>query len=399
MQKIKKILFVASLYAPHVGGIETMIKELSRLYINMGYHVSVLTKKWPKDLVDIEKIDGVNVYRVVSARTEEDFFNLVTQVLKHEHELKSDIIHVIGIRRPLPFIALMLARRWGVPVVQTIAGGDIPDVLDPNPGLVWDEGKEFIPQTLLQSDSINAVSRYMAITMLGLMPEIRLVDTLYAGINLSDIKRITPENIDKKYIFSLRRLDPSKGIDILIKAFKIIAGEFPDLYLLIAGEGTEKQYLERLVVECALEKRVKFIGTVSLEKGIALLKSAVLTVVPSLSEGGGLVNIEAQAAGCPVVASNVGGIPEYVLDNYSGLLFHSGNIDDLVRQIRRVIVDKKLRDDLIAGGYEYAEKFDWKSLVPQYIDIYQETIKKHDIHKAFKPWSDITSNIWKKLNI
>ena len=82
-----------------------------------------------------------------------------------------------------------------------------------------------------------------------------------------------------------------------------------------------------------MDEKVIFIGTIKLSRGMSLLKGAKLTVVPSLSEGGGLVNVEAQASGCPVIASRVGGIPEYVKDGESGLLFEPGNYKELAEKI------------------------------------------------------------------
>lgn len=395
---MKKVLFITSLYIPHVGGVETMVRELSKHYINIGLQVSVLTKKWPMDLLEYECVDGVEINRVISAKSENDFLEIIDWLKINDEKIKADIIHVIGIRRPLPLIGLLLARKWKVPIINTIAGGDIPDIYDPNPGIIWNQGIEFIPEVLKQSDCVNAVSSYLANDLKNIIPELKDVSTLYAGIDFDEIGKVNEEKIKDKYIFSLRRLDPSKGIDLLIKSFDIIKKEFPDINLIIAGEGSEKENLLNLTKELSLESSVSFIGTVDLHKGISLLKGAVLTVVPSLSEGGGLVNVEAQAAGCPVVASDVGGIPEYLKDNYSGLLFKSGDVNDLADKIKSIIVDSNLRIKIIDGGYEYAKKFDWNNILPQYIDLYGSLIKNYNKEPLFKPWSDLSERLWIRLN-
>ena len=162
-------------------------------------------------------------------------------------------------------------------------------------------------------------------------------------------------------------------------------------------EGSEEARLRSLVNELNLSERVTFLGTVKLDRGIALLKGAIATVVPSLSEGGGLVNVEAQAAGCPVIASRVGGIPEYVKDNESGILFESGNYKELAEKIERVINDEKFRQHIIKSGYEHAKLFDWRTLVPQYIKLYLECKDKYVADKDFKPWSNLTKNLWSRL--
>lgn len=394
---MKRVLFVSSLYYPHIGGVETMITELSGFYRKNGIQAVSLTKRWPLSLSESDEYHGTNIYRVASARTQEEFQVIIDWVKENEPKIKADIIHVIGVRRPLPLLALLLARLWRVPIVCTIAGGDIPDKGDPYPASVWEEGLDFIPDVLKQSDCVNCVSGSLVKDLKELMPDLANIETLYAGIDSSVINSVAPEKFKERYIFSLRRLDPSKGIDVLVHAFNQIKDRFQDLHLVIAGEGPEEQNLKQLVDSFALESRVTFIGSVEMERGIALLKSAELTVVPSISEGGGLVNIEAQAAGCPVVASRVGGIPEYIKEGESGLLFASGNYMELADKISMLLLDKKLRKKLVEGGYKHAQQFDWNVLSPQYINLYQEVIKCYNQNKSFNPWSDLTKDLWWRL--
>ena len=207
-----------------------------------------------------------------------------------------------------------------------------------------------------------------------------------------------PEKIRNTFIFSLRRLDPSKGVDLTIEALASIKDDFPDLYLVIAGEGPEENYLKELVEKKSLSDRVLFLGTVPLSRGISLLKGATLTVVPSRSEGGGLINIEAQAAGCPVIASRVGGIPEYVSDGESGILFESGNAKELAEKIKEILTDRRLRGKLIKGGFKHAERFSWDILAPRYMALYKDAIVGHNKNIAFTPWSNLTAALWERLN-
>ncbi len=213
----------------------------------------------------------------------------------------------------------------------------------------------------------------------------------------SILNNVIPEKIKDQYIFSLRRLEPSKGVDVLIKAFNLIKDKFPKLHLIIAGEGSEEAKLKKLVDEYSLGNRVSFIGTVEIKRGFALLRGAECTVVPSISEGGGLVNIEAQAVGCPVIACRVGGIPEYVIDNESGLLFEVGNFEELADKISTLLFNKPLREKLIEGGLKHSKKFDWEILAPQYIKLYNDAIEGYDRNKDFEPWSALTAELWDKL--
>lgn len=393
---MKRVLFVSSLYHPNVGGIETMIRELSRIYKERGIDVAILCKRWPDSLAETEVYEGVPIYRIKNARTDDDFTAVAEWIGQNEKKIKADVIHVIGARRPLPLVALLLRRLWNAPLVLTIAGGDIPDKEDPFPSTVWKESESTVYPVFDHADCITCVSESITRDFRELFPSaLSPVKTLLAGIDISFIQTIQKQKLPRRYILSLRRLDPTKGIDILIEAFKTVIRSHPDIELLIAGDGSERPRLERLVQSLDLKDKVRFLGTVGLDQGISLLKGAELTVVPSISEAGGLVNVEAQAAGCPVVATRVGGIPEYVEDRASGLLCESGNPADLAEKILLVLEDKELRERIIRGGYAHASKFDWKVLAPQYMVLYRQLIRDHT--RSNLPGNALLQRMWSVL--
>lgn len=393
---MRRVLFICSLYHPHVGGIETMITELSQFYREQGVESVVLTKRWPVTLTEEDYYKGTKIYRVVSARTETEFNNIIEWAKNNENKIKADIIHIIGVRRPLPLIGLLLSRHWNVPLVSTIAGSEIPNAGDAETETVWNESKEIMRPVLETSDVVTCVSKALENDLRGVAPNLKYIMTVYTGIDIKLINSVSCTETEKNYIVSLRRLIPSKGIDILIKAFKDIAKEYPQTKLLIAGEGSEEKNLKTLVKDLNLDNKIKFIGTVSFTRSISLLKGAICTVVPSISEGGSLVNIEAQTASCPVIASRVGGIPEYVQDGESGLLFESKNPKDLADKIKTIISNTPLRNKLIQGGIEHAKKFSWDILGPQYLTLYDEVINTKQT-EPFQPWSDLTKKLWLKL--
>lgn len=394
---MRRVLFICSLYHPHVGGIETMITESSQFYREQGVESVVLTKRWPAALTEEEYYKGTKIYRVVSARIETEFNNIIEWAKNNENKIKADIIHIIGVRRPLPLIGLLLSRYWNVPLVSTIAGSEIPNTGDPETEIVWNESKEIMRPVLEASNIVTCVSKALENDLRRVAPNLKYIRTVYAGIDTELINSVLCTEKEKNYIVSLRRLIPSKGIDILIQAFKDITKEYPQTKLLIAGEGSEEENLKTLVKDSNLDDKIKFIGTVSFTRAISLLKGAICTVVPSISEGGSLVNIEAQTASCPVIASRVGGIPEYVQDDESGLLFESKNPKDLADKVRTIISNAPLRNKLIQGGIEHAKKFSWDILGPQYLALYNEAINTKQT-EPFQPWSDLTRKLWLKLN-
>lgn len=391
-----KVLLVASLYHPHIGGIETIITELSYYYKRADINVVVLTKKWPTNLNSISNHLGTPIYRVASPKKPNDYYETLKQIKQIQHLLKADIIHVIGARKPLPLFALLLAKMWDVPIIISIAGSEVPHPCDIATQRIWQSGIDIIPDTIRQSDKITVFSKDLGQVLNSVMPD-QKYEVLYAGIDLSIFTKPKIKKNIKPYILSLRRLIRSKGIDILIKAFSLIENKFPGLELYIAGDGEERNNLENQVKLLKLEKKIKFLGSVSLKDSAKLLKNARLTVVPSRSEGGGLVNIEAQSCGCPVIASRIGGIPEYIDENKTGLLFKPEDHKDLAFVIEKILSDNKLKKKLVTNGKKFAKTFSWDLLIPQYISLYNNAI--HGKRKSFTPWSILTQQLWEEVKM
>ncbi len=103
--------------------------------------------------------------------------------------------------------------------------------------------------------------------------------------------------------------------------------------------------------------------------------TADIFLMPSRYEAWCIACTEAQAAGVPVVAANVGGIPYNVLDNETGLLYGSGNIEQLNEKILELLSDKKLRERLGRKGKEIAKNYDWSRIVDSVDDVYKEVAK------------------------
>jgi glycosyltransferase involved in cell wall biosynthesis len=140
------------------------------------------------------------------------------------------------------------------------------------------------------------------------------------------------------------RLSPEKGIPILLRAAKKICFDYE---LRVVGDGQQRVQLERLVSDLGLVGKVEFLGAIPWGSPLfALMRDSDILILPSYTEGLGLVLLEAMSQGLSVVASNVGGIPEIVRNEVTGLLFPAGNIDALASAISRLVADDALRVEL-----------------------------------------------------
>ncbi|MBS4025601.1 MAG: glycosyltransferase family 4 protein, partial [Clostridia bacterium] len=169
------------------------------------------------------------------------------------------------------------------------------------------------------------------------------------------------------------RLAPQKGIDVLLKAFKKLEDQFPQLKLHIIGEGPEKTFLERLACQLGIADKTFFLGSV--RNIIPALQDIDIFIMPSISEGLSIATIEALALRKPVVASKTGGLTEVVENGVSGLLVEPGCNQMLAQAIKRLIVDVNLRKSLSESGRKRAEElFCVKQMLRKTKQIYQELI-------------------------
>ena len=168
-------------------------------------------------------------------------------------------------------------------------------------------------------------------------------------------------------VLTVGHLIKAKGIDVILRALAMLP---ENVVLWVVGTGVEAGELRRLAQDLGLSTRVIFHG--SQQHVQPYMQGADCFVCPSLwAEAAGLVNLEAQASGLPVIASNVGGIPEYVDDGRTGFLFPAGNAGELANRICRLMTDPPLRERLgEAARVLVEEQFSTAARLGEMVAIY-----------------------------
>ena len=175
----------------------------------------------------------------------------------------------------------------------------------------------------------------------------------------------------KNIILFLGRLGERKGTYDLIKAFKNVQKEHPDALLLLAGDG-EIDKCKRVVNSLELDSCVKFLGWIDIKEKQRLLNSSKIFVLPSYHEAFPLSILEAMSTGLPIISTRVGGIPEEIIDNKSGVLIESGDILALTLTINRLLSSPKLCDRLGKKARErYLECFLITKIIKKIEEIYK----------------------------
>jgi glycosyltransferase involved in cell wall biosynthesis len=179
-------------------------------------------------------------------------------------------------------------------------------------------------------------------------------------------------NTNEIVIGTVGRLEKVKGINYLLLAMKIILAKFPYARLEIVGDGSLLEELEEISKKIGISNSVKFFGKFT--DVIPFYKRMDIFVLPSILEGFGIVLLEAMAAGIPVVASDVDGIREVIIQGESGILIPPKNPDALASAVIQLIENPQLVKSLVENGFKRAQLFDVQEHVMKLESLYSNLL-------------------------
>jgi len=171
------------------------------------------------------------------------------------------------------------------------------------------------------------------------------------------------------FILTTGKISPRKNIQGVIRALAQVLDDVPHHLVLVGGSGWETDEVFKLLKDKRLAERVHMVGFVSDEQLLALYKVASAYVHPSLFEGFGLTLLEAMAAGCPVITSNLYSLPEVAGD--AAILVNPHDAEDISNAIRDVCLHASVADELIAKGSARVASFSWADAARSIADVYQ----------------------------
>jgi D-inositol-3-phosphate glycosyltransferase len=286
-------------------------------------------------------------------------------------------------------------ERWGVPLVHTmhtmarvknltLAQGDAPEPA------IREIGEE---QVVTAADRLVANTHAEAKELIELYhADPNRVRVVHPGV---DLEVFVPGNQgaarkdlgvaeDAIVLLFVGRIQPLKAPDVLIKAAAEILKQNPELrsQLVVAicggpsGSGLERpDALVTLADQLGISDVVKFVPPTSRANLVKWFQAASVCVVPSYSESFGLVAIEAQACGTPVIAARVGGLPTAVRDGISGVLIDGHEAETWATHIMSVVSNEDLRAKLSKGAIANASHFGWEDTTEKLISVYNEAVK------------------------
>jgi N-acetyl-alpha-D-glucosaminyl L-malate synthase BshA len=292
-----------------------------------------------------------------------------------------DIIHTHWLI-PQSLIGAVFHRITGVPHVATIHGSDL-NLMKTN--TVFKFLCRFIVRN---SDMITVNSTYMKQQLLSIVPDsVQKIQVIPMGVESEKYQKLNFADMKQKIgtkhiILNVGRLIDWKGTIHLIDAIPMVLQHAPDTRLLIIGSGPEKEHLVQRTHELSLEEKVKFLGKVNDDDLVAYYHVADVFVLPSVNKSGkteglGVVLLEAMASGCPVIGSNVGGIPDIITDCENGFVVPERDSIQLAERIVRLLLDTELRETFRKNGYnKIKESFSWDRISNQFASVYQQVLVK-----------------------
>lgn len=177
------------------------------------------------------------------------------------------------------------------------------------------------------------------------------------------------DHTDDIWLGTIAELHPTKGLDVAINAIALLSHHTQNLRYLIIHDGDERARLAKLVKDLGLEENVFFTGTI--ENAATLLPAFDIFLLPSRSEAFGYVLIEAGQAGIPVIASRVGGIPEVVLDQETGILVPPNEAEALAGAVKALLNDPARREEFAAAHHERSLTFSLQNMVKKTEKLYE----------------------------
>ncbi len=343
--------------------IQKWVKAIS-LYPDVELHVISFNRG-----VQFENVQYHNLDILLNNKI--DYLLNVRNVKKIITKIKPDLVHA-HYATSYGYIGSKLNFH---PFIITGWGADIFDS-PKNPIL-----KSILIKSFKQADAITVLSKITKKEIQKLTT--KEVSLIPFGVDINKFKK--QNNVDDGLIRigTIRTLTEKYGVEYLVRAFALICHKYQNARLEIVGDGPLRQSLEALCNDLGISEKVKFYGYINqnedFEKYIQLLSNfdifAILSVLDS--ETFGVASVEASSCSVPVIATHVGGLPEVVSDNKTGILVPPRNVEQTAKAIERLIADKDLREEMGRNGrIKVEQEYDWKQNVNNMIALYRKLINE-----------------------
>jgi len=371
-----RVLEVASVFPPHVGGLEVCVYEISKRLVPMGHQVIVYSTNLPRSKTREYK-DGMSIRRIPVLFTV--FGAPVAIFLRYIIKEEADLIHV---HIPPIFGALsslLAGRIKKVPVVLTYHSdtrGDSP--FEHFIATIYNVVLDRLVLSNVRAIVVPSQSQKLELCRRGISQNrIRVISNgfdfqeEYTGANVKVIKqRLGLQN--EKIVLFVGALEKRKGVEYLLRATSKVLVAIENVKVMVVGDGNEKGSLQDLARSLKIDHMVRFMGYVTERARDDLYEISDVFVLPSLHETFGLVLLEAMSHKKPIVATKTFGAIELVKTGFNGLLVEQRNPEQLAAAIVKILSRKDYGQQLGENGRRFSRKFGWEKTLQKYAELYDQ---------------------------
>lgn len=358
----------------YAGGAEEYVHEIAKEWVAQGHQVTLFCGNdghCPRH----ETIDGIDIIRRGGF-----YLVYVWAFLYYLLRFRGQYDIIVDCQNGVPFFTPLYVRKPVFCLMHHVHQSVFfRDLVKPLAYVASFLEKDLMPlvyrnvRFITVSESSKRGMEFLGLGKVG-------IDIVNPGVHLEELGATIGEKSDRPTVLYLGRLKSYKSVDVLIRAFAMVLDRIPGAQLIIAGSGDEERTLKRLAVHLDLtQDQVVFLGHVSDMEKIRLLRSAWVFVIPSSMEGWGIVTIEANACGTPVIASDVPGLRDSVLNNQSGILVPYGDEVAFAERISQMLEDTELRESMSQKALEWAQNFAWRRSGKTFLSILENHPVSRDV--------------------
>lgn len=361
---------------PHEGGAEKVTHRYAKYWVQAGHDVTLFTSSFT-DSIPEETIDGVRVIRSGSQAFGVKFSAFYWYLFKNRDDFDLVIDHFHGI----PFFTPLYVRAKKVAFIHEVATkvwslNTWPKPLNLLPSIVGRLGEPLVFR-LYGNCEFLTVSNSTRKDIINFGVKDKFINVIHNGVDINTKRtEISHKKSEHFTVTFLGALAKDKGIEDALIAFSQSYKKDSSLRMWVIGKGLG-EYVKQLKVECkrlGIDGAVKFWGFVSESKKSELLSRTHLLINLSIHEGWGLVNIEANCFGVPVLGYKVSGTVDSVVDGKTGVLFEKGDTGSVSDEILNLKKNRDKYSRLSLASKDWSKKFSWDSSLKKSLEL----IKKYE---------------------
>ncbi len=365
---MRKVLIFSLVYFPkYVGGAEVAVKEITDRIRTSDLNFDMITLNGGGE-PSVDKVGNITIHRVFSkVGTIQKLlypFAAYRKALELHRANHYDMVWSI-MASYAGFAAFLFKRKYPhVPNILTIQEGDH---FERRVGMM----KPLFKRIFMSADYVQAISNFLAdwsekmgarcpIVVVPNAVDVELFSKKENEAHAEEFKKQLNKKEGDIFLITTSRLTEKNGVGDIIESLQYLS---PNIKLLILGKGELEKSLREKVAKLLLEHRVNFLGFVPHKAMPAYLHISDIFIRPSLTEGLGNSFLEAMAAGIPVIATPVGGIPDFLVDGETGLFCEVKNPKSIAQKVEKLIKDYESREYIVNRAAKMVrEKYEWAKI-------------------------------------